>query len=93
MYFDLARAYYTYVKRNSDKEHCIICVVCDDVKIKHEIFDGLLFYGAYFFDWQEVACDGCITIQNGQIQLKGCSEKDLKYDHFISDSNGTIIKK
>lgn len=93
MYFDLARAYYTYVKRHTDKEHCIISVICDDVEIKHTLFDGLLFSGAYIYDGKEDSCDGCIMVQNDQIHFEGCTREDLKMDNFVSGSNGTIIKK
>ena len=46
-YFDLGRAYYTYLKSSTKKDQCTVSVICDDIDIKHNIMDGLLFAGAY----------------------------------------------
>ena len=44
-YFDLGRAYYTYLKSSTKKDQCTVSVICDDIDIKHNIMDGLLFAG------------------------------------------------
>ena len=46
-YFDLGRAYYTYLKNSTKKDQCTVSVVCDDIDIKHNVMDGLLFDGAF----------------------------------------------
>lgn len=48
-YFDLGRAYYTYLKSSTNKDQCTVSVICDDIDIKHNIMDGLLFAGAYIY--------------------------------------------
>lgn len=48
-YFDLGRAYYTYLKSSTKKDQCTVSVICDDIDIKHNIMDGLLFAGAYIY--------------------------------------------
>lgn len=47
-YFDLGRAYYTYLKSSTKKDQCTVSVICDDIDIKHNIMDGLLFAGAIY---------------------------------------------
>lgn len=57
-YFDLGRAYYTYLKSSTKKDQCTVSVICDDIDIKHNIMDGLLFAGAYIYDgYQEIQMD------------------------------------
>ena len=57
-YFDLGRAYYTYLKSSTKKDQCTVSVICDDIDIKHNIMDGLLFAGAYIYDgYQENTMD------------------------------------
>ena len=36
-YFDLGRAYYTYLKSSTNKDQCTVSVICDDIDIKHVI--------------------------------------------------------
>ena len=73
-------------------ERCV-SIVCDDIDIKHNIMDGLLFDGAFIYDGYQQNVDGYITVCDGNIELEGCSVSDLKFDHYTSNSNGTIIKK
>lgn len=49
-YFELSRAYYTYLKNSTKKNQCTVSVICDDIDIKHVIMDGLLFDGAFIYD-------------------------------------------
>lgn len=46
-YFNLGRAYYTYLKSSTKKDQCTVSVICDNIDIKHNIMDGLLFSGAF----------------------------------------------
>ena len=92
-YFDLGRAYYTYLKNSTKKNQCTVSIVCDDIDIKHNIMDGLLFDGAFIYDGYQQNVDGYITVCDGNIELERCSVSDLKFDHYTSNSNGTIIKK
>mgnify|MGYP001168539380 CR=1 FL=1 len=85
-YFELSRAYYTYLKNSTKKNQCTVSVICDDIDIKHIIMDGLLFDGAFIYD-------GTITVCDGNISLSGCELADLVYGNYASNSNGTIIKK
>ena len=36
-YFDLGRAYYTYLKSSTKKDQCTVSVICDDIDIKQVI--------------------------------------------------------
>ena len=36
-YFDLGRAYYTYLKSSTNKDQCTVSVICDDIDIKHRL--------------------------------------------------------
>ena len=92
-YFDLGRAYYTYLKNSTKKDQCTVSVVCDDIDIKHSIMDGLLFDGAFVYDGFCESVDGSITVCDGNIELKNCRESDLIFENYISNPNGTIIKK
>ena len=57
-YFDLGRAYYTYLKSSTKKDQCTVSVICDDIDIKHNIMDGLLFAGAiYMMDTKKIQMD------------------------------------
>lgn len=91
-YFDLGRAYYTYLKSSTNKDQCTVSVICDDIDIKHNIMDGLLFAGAYIYDGYQENTDGSITVCDGNISVYGCELSDLKYENYISNSNATIIK-
>ena len=68
-YFDLGRAYYTYLKSSTNKDQCTVSVICDD--IKHNIMDGLLFAGAYIYDGYQENTDGSITVCDGNISVYG----------------------
>lgn len=92
-YFDLGRAYYTYLKSSTNKDQCTVSVICDDIDIKHNIMDGLLFAGAYIYDGYQENIDGSITVCDGNISAYRCELSDLKYENYISNSNATIIKK
>ena len=92
-YFDLGRAYFTYLKNSTKKDQCTVSVVCDDIDIKHNVMDGLLFDGAFIYDGLQEGVDGTITVCDENITLNGCELSDLKYDNYLSNSNGTIIKK
>ena len=92
-YFELSRAYYTYLKNSTKKNQCTVSVICDDIDIKHIIMDGLLFDGAFIYDGLQEGVDGTITVYDENITLNGCELSDLKYDNYLSNSNGTIIKK
>ena len=92
-YFDLGRAYYTYLKKRTMKIQCIVSVICDDVDVKHSIMDGLLFDGAFIYDGQQEGVDGAITVRDGNITVNGCEVSDLEYGDYVSNPNGTIIKK
>ena len=81
-YFDLGRAYYTYLKSSTN-----------NIDIKHNIMDGLLFAGAYIYDGYQENTDGSITVCDGNISVYGCELSDLKYENYIYNSNATIIKK
>ena len=67
-YFDLGRAYYTYLKSSTKKDQCTVSVICDDIDIKHNIMDGLLFAGAYIYDGYQENTDGSITVCDGNIK-------------------------
>ena len=92
-YFDLGRAYYTYLKKRTMKIQCIVSVICDDIDIKHNIMDGLLFDGAFIYDGQQEGVDGAITVCAGNITVNGCEVSDLEYGDYVSNPNGAIIKK
>ena len=92
-YFDLGRAYYTYLKNSTKKNQCTVSIVCDDIDIKHNIMDGLLFDGAFIYDGFYEGVDGSITVCDGNITLDGCELSDLIYENYVSNPNGTIIKK
>ena len=92
-YFDLGRAYYTHLKHSTKKDQCTVSVICDDIDIKHNIMDGLLFDGAFIYDGFYEGVDGSITVCDGNITLDGCELSDLVYGNYISNPNGTIIKK
>lgn len=92
-YFELSRAYYTYLKNSTKKNQCTVSVICDDIDIKHVIMDGLLFDGAFIYDGYCENIDGTITVCDGNISLSGCELADLVYGNYASNSNGTIIKK
>lgn len=92
-YFELSRAYYTYLKNSTKKNQCTVSVMCDDIDIKHVIMDGLLFDGAFIYDGYCENIDGTITVCDGNISLSGCELADLVYGNYASNSNGTIIKK
>lgn len=92
-YFDLGRAYYTYLKNSTKKDQCTVRVICDDIDIKHNIMDGLLFVGAFIYDGYQENTDGSITVSDGNISLDGCELADLVYENYVSNSNATIIKK
>ena len=68
-YFDLGRAYYTYLKSSTNKDQCTVSVICDDIDIKHNIMDGLLFAGAYIYDGYQENTDGSITVCDGNISV------------------------
>lgn len=36
-YFNLGRAYYTYLKSSTKKDQCTVSVICDNIDIKHNI--------------------------------------------------------
>ena len=55
--------------------------------------DGLLFDGAFIYDGFYEGVDGSITVCDGNITLDGCALSDLVYGNYISNPNGTIIKK
>ena len=55
--------------------------------------DGLLFDGAFIYDGFQEGVDGSITVCDGNISVHGCELSDLKYDNYLSNPNGTIIKK
>mgnify|MGYP000050702918 FL=1 len=92
-YFDLGRAYYTYLKNSTKKDQCTVSVVCDDIDIKHFIMDGLLFAGAFIYDGYQDNVEGCITVCDGNISVKECALSDLVYENYTTNPNGTIIKK
>ena len=92
-YFDLGRAYYTYLKNSTKKNQCTVSIVCDDIDIKHNIMDGLLFDGAFIYDGYQQNVDGYITVCDGNISVKGCALSDLVYENYVTNPNGTIIKK
>ena len=92
-YFNLGRAYYTYLKKRTMKIQCIVSVICDDVDVKHSIMDGLLFDGAFIYDGQQEGVDGAITVRDGNITVNGCEVSDLEYGDYVSNPNGAIIKK
>lgn len=92
-YFDLGRAYYTHLKNSTKKDQCTVSVMCDDIDIKHNIMDGLLFDGAFIYDGFYEGVDGSITVCDGNITFDGCALSDLVYGNYISNPNGTIIKK
>lgn len=64
-YFELSRAYYTYLKNSTKKNQCTVSVICDDIDIKHVIMDGLLFDGAFIYDGYCENIDGTITVCDG----------------------------
>lgn len=55
--------------------------------------DGLLFDGAFIYDGQQEGVDGAITVCAGNITVNGCEVSDLEYGDYVSNPNGTIIKK
>ena len=55
--------------------------------------DGLLFDGAFIYDGFYEGVDGSITVCDGNITLDGCELSDLIYENYVSNPNGTIIKK
>ena len=55
--------------------------------------DGLLFDGAFIYDGQQEDVDGAITVCAGNITVNGCEVSDLEYGDYVSNPNGTIIKK
>ncbi len=57
-YFNLGRAYYTYLKSSTKKDQCTVSVICDNIDIKHNIMDGLLFSGPlYMMDTKKIQTD------------------------------------
>lgn len=58
-YFDLGRAYYTYLKSSTKKDQCTVSVICDDIDIKHNIMDGLLCLRVpiYMMDTKKIQTD------------------------------------
>lgn len=92
-YFDLARAYYTFLKISTKKEQCSVSIVCDNLDVKQELIDGFLFSGALIYDGQGKDTDGYISIKEDHVELKDCKLEDLKYESYKSNSNGTVIKK
>ncbi len=92
-YFNLGRVYYTYLKSSTKKDQCTVSVICDNIDIKHNIMDGLLFSGAFIYDGYQENTDGSIIVCDGNISVYGCELPDLKYENYISNSNATIIKK
>ena len=48
-YFDLGRAYYTYLKSSTNKDQCTVSVICDDIDIKHNII--------YMMDTKKIQTD------------------------------------
>ena len=57
-YFDLGRAYYTYLKSSTNKDQCTVSVICDDIDIKHNIMDGLcLRVPIYMMDTKKIQTD------------------------------------
>lgn len=92
-YFNLGRAYYTYLKSSTKQDQCTVSVICDNIDIKHNIMDGLLFSGAFIYDGYQENTDGSIIVCDGNISVYGCELSDLKYENYISNSNATIIKK
>lgn len=55
--------------------------------------DGLLFAGAFIYDGYQDNVEGCITVCDGNISVKGCALSDLVYENYTTNPNGTIIKK
>lgn len=92
-YFNLGRVYYTYLKSSTKKDQCTVSVICDNIDIKHNIMDGLLFSGAFIYDGYQENTDGSIIVCDGNISVYGCELPDLKCENYISNSNATIIKK
>ena len=92
-FFDLARAYYTFLKTETKKEQCSVSIVCENADIKQCLIDGFLFSGAMIFDGLVKNTDGVITIKEEGLYLKNCKLSDLKYDDYVSNANGTVIKK
>ena len=92
-YFELGRSYYTYLKKRTKKNQCTVSVVCDNIDMKHNLIDGLLFDGAFIYDGYCNNVDGYITVVDGNIELKGCSVSELEFDHYVPNPNGTVIKK
>jgi hypothetical protein len=80
-YFELSRAYYTYLKNSTKKNQCTVSVICDDIDIKHVIMDGLLFDGAFIYDGYCENIDGTITVCDGNISLSGCELADMEIMH------------
>ena len=66
-YFELSRAYYTYLKNSTKKNQCTVSVICDDIDIKHIIMDGLLFDGAFIYDGYCENIDGTIPVDISHI--------------------------
>ena len=83
-----------YIKEQNNYEiFRVLFEFYDDIDIKHNIMDGLLFAGAYIYDGYQENTDGSITVCDGNISVYGCELSDLKYENYISNSNATIIKK
>lgn len=47
-YFDLGRAYYTYLKSSTNKDQCTVSVICDDIDIKHNIMGWPIVCGCLY---------------------------------------------
>ena len=74
-YFDLGRAYYTYLKSSTQKDQCTVSVICDDIDIKDD--ESFIITDVEFIDDKKYL----------HIQKKWLKEP-IKYMHYKKESVG-----
>ena len=56
-YFNLGRAYYTYLKSSTKKNQCTVSVICDNIDIKHNIMAYCFQAPLYMMDTKKIQTD------------------------------------